>query len=72
MLFPSLESLIKGSRSRYSLVIAVARRAREIVEEAEAKGIKLEDKPVNIAVQELAEGKYDFKEPVDTDDDNQP
>jgi len=68
MLFPSLESLIKGHRSRYSLVIAVARRAREIVEDAEAKGIRLEDKPVNIAVQELSEGKYDFRELPDTDD----
>lgn len=62
MLFPSLESLTKGHRSRYSLVIAVARRAREIVEDAEAKGVKLEDKPVNIAVRELADGKYDFNE----------
>jgi len=68
MLFPSLESLIKDHRSRYSLVIAVARRAREIVEDAEAKGIRLEDKPVNIAVQELSEGKYDFRELPDTDD----
>lgn len=65
MLFPSLESLTKGYRSRYSLVLAVARRAREIVENADAMGIKLEDKPVNLAVQEFAEGKYDF---LETDD----
>jgi len=71
MLFPSLESLIKGGRSRYSLVIAVARRAREIVEDAENKGVKLEDKPVNIAVHELSEGKYDFKE-LDEGDEEQP
>lgn len=62
MLFPSLESLTKGQRSRYSLVLAVARKAREIVEHADAIGVKLDDKPVNLAVQDLADGKYDFIE----------
>ena len=44
-------------RSCYSLVIAVASRAREIAEELYENGETLEEKPVKTAVEELASGK---------------
>lgn len=43
--------------SCYSLVIAVAKRARAIAEEAEEERRILIKKPVQIAMEELAEGR---------------
>ncbi len=42
--------------SKYSLVIAVAKRARQIVAQREP-GVVLVHKPVTIALEEIAEGK---------------
>lgn len=58
MLYPTLDSLIEKIGNRYLLVNVTAKRAREISEEAAAQGIKLTDKPVRLAVCEIAEGKY--------------
>lgn len=57
MLYPPMSDLLKNIPSRYLLVNAVARRARQIASEAEAEGISLEDKPVTMAIREVAEGK---------------
>ena len=43
----------------YQLVNVVASRAREIASEAEIAGEPLDDKPVSIAIQEVADGKLD-------------
>ena len=43
--------------SRYLLVNLVAHRARQIAMEAEAFGEDLPDKPVTMAIREVAEGK---------------
>ena len=45
--------------SRYELVNVVACRARKIASEAETAGVPLDDKPVSIAIREVAEGKLD-------------
>ena len=45
--------------NRYMLVNVVARRARQIAEEAEATGEHLDEKPVTLAIHEVAEGKFD-------------
>jgi len=45
--------------NRYMLVNVVARRARQIAEDAEENGIHLDDKPVTMAVHEVADGKLD-------------
>ena len=58
MLYPPMSELLKHIPSRYLLVNVVARRARQIASEAEANGVALEDKPVTLALQEVAEGKY--------------
>lgn len=57
MLYPPIADLLKNVDSRYLLVNVVAKRAREISEEAEANNISLPEKPVTLAIQEVADGK---------------
>jgi len=66
---PSSAELLKNGESYYSLVIGVAKRARQIAEAAEESGTELLEKPVQIAVDELVNGKYHLAEhkPVDED-----
>ena len=45
--------------NRYMLVNVVARRARQIAENAEEIGEHLDEKPVTLAINEVAEGKLD-------------
>ena len=59
MLYPPMKNLLEKVPSRYELVNVVACRARQIATEAEATGTSLEDKPVSIAIREIAEGKLD-------------
>ncbi len=63
MLKPSADLIIKPTQSRYSLVVAVSKRAREIAADAENRGEILIEKPVDIAVHELMENKYRIVEP---------
>ena len=63
MLNPDLRILLKDHISRYSLVIATAKRAREISEEAEANGEILTEKPVSLALEEIVQGKIKVIEP---------
>lgn len=58
MLRPSMNQLISKNESCYSLVVGVAKRAREIADELYEKGEVLKEKPVKTAVEELAAGKY--------------
>lgn len=57
MLYPPMSDLLKNIPSRYLLVNVVAKRARQIAIEAEANQIALEDKPVTLAIREVADGK---------------
>ena len=59
MLYPAMNKLTGYVPNRYMLVNVVARRARQIAEDAEENGIRLDDKPVTMAVHEVAEGKLD-------------
>lgn len=43
-------------------MIAVAKRAREIAEDAEEQHTELLEKPVQVAVEEFAKGKYKLVE----------
>ena len=63
MLYPAMNELLAQVPSRYKRVNVVAARARQIAVEADEQGIMLEDKPVSIAVREIAEGKVP-QEPV--------
>lgn len=57
MLYPPMNELLEQVPSRYMLVNVVAQRARQIANEAEENQTALEDKPVSIAIREVAEGK---------------
>ena len=57
-----MKDLLDKVPSRYELVNVVACRARQIATEAEVAGEPLDDKPVSIAIQEIAEGKLDMAE----------
>jgi DNA-directed RNA polymerase subunit omega len=57
MLYPPMKDLLKQVPSRYMLVNVVAQRARKISDTAEEIGEVLDDKPVSIAIREVAEGK---------------
>ena len=57
MLYPAMSELLKNVNSRYLLVYVIARRARQISIEAEMNHESLEDKPVTIAIHEVADGK---------------
>ena len=58
MMSPDLDRLLEGGISRYSLVAAVSKRAREIVDAANAENKIIEEKPISTAVEELLEKKY--------------
>ena len=57
MLYPAMNDLLKQVPSRYMLVNVVAQRARQIAIEAEENETPLNDKPVSLAICEVAEGK---------------
>ena len=60
MLYPAMKDLLAQVPSRYELVNVVACRARQIATEAEIAGEPLNDKPVTIAIHEVAEGKVEL------------
>ena len=70
MLKPSSNIITTPHKSSYSGVIAVAPRAREIVEEAEENNQILVEKPVDLAVQDFVDNKYRIIEP-EIEEDNE-
>ena len=57
MLYPAMKDLLKEVPSRYELVNVVACRARRIARGAELEGEPLQEKPVSMAIRDVAEGK---------------
>ena len=57
MLEPPLSKLMENIDTRYLLVNVTADRARAISNEADERGIPLSEKPVRLAIQEIAEGR---------------
>ena len=64
MLEPAMNTLLKQVPSRYMLVNVVAHRARQIASQAEDEGCPLDEKPVTLAMKEVASGAV---EPVRED-----
>ena len=54
---PSVTELLTKASNRYELVIATARRARQIAEGDEPKTNVKEESPVTLAANKIAEGK---------------
>lgn len=65
MLYPAMSKLTKQVENRYLLVNVVARRARQIAEDADVEGYPLSEKPVTTAINEVADGKISAAD-VDT------
>ena len=63
MLKPSCNIIKTPHKSYYSVVIAVAKRAREIAQNAEENNQILIEKPVDLAVQDFVDDKYRIIEP---------
>ncbi len=61
MLYPAVAELEKVTQSRYALVIIAAKRARQISEKADSSEVELSDKPVNLAINDIANGKVVIK-----------
>ena len=57
LLYPAMKDLLKNVPSRYALVNVVANRARKIATESEVSGVPLTEKPVTLAVREVASGE---------------
>ena len=57
MLYPAVADMLKNVESRYLLVNVVAHRARQIAMEAQEFGEELPDKPVTMAIREVANGE---------------
>lgn len=62
MLYPAMSKLLERVPSRYMLVNVVAQRARQIALTAEEEGYSLEEKPVTLAIREVAEGHVTLSE----------
>lgn len=56
MLYPSMNELLDKVNSRYLLVNVIARRAREVASYAEEHEEPLDEKPVSVAIKEIADG----------------
>lgn len=56
LLYPPMNELLSRVPSRYMLVNIAANRARKIAAEAQESGVALTEKPVSLAVHEIATG----------------
>lgn len=68
MFNPDLSVILKDHLSRYSLVTATAKRAREISEEAMENKTIIIEKPVSMALDEILNGEYRIVEPEEIRD----
>lgn len=57
MMYPPVADMLKHVQSRYLLVNVVAQRARQIASEADALNEELPEKPVTMAIREVAAGE---------------
>lgn len=58
---PSLDKLIKKADSRYTLVVASAKRARILTEQNQQGMVGPGAKPVTRALEEIMVGKVEFR-----------
>ncbi len=63
MLNPDLRGLLKDHTSRYSLVTAVAKRARQVAQDPILSEKCGTEKPVSYALDEFLDGKLEIREP---------
>ena len=59
---PSLDELMSRVDSKYTLVVATAKRARTLMEDENTEGLDEGVKPVSLALDEIAKGKLRFEQ----------
>lgn len=62
MVEPTIDELLTKADSKYSLVCAAAKRARELVDGADPMNTGDARKPVTMALQEIAEDKISYEQ----------
>ncbi len=67
MINVDLNTLLKDGISRYSLVVATAKRARDITDQAIAEKESLIEKPVTLAVGDFQSEKFAIVESKDAE-----
>ncbi|BES65369.1 hypothetical protein SANA_18080 [Gottschalkiaceae bacterium SANA] len=60
MLKPNIDELMEKVDSRYTLVMVVAKRARQLIEKNECLVETESKKPISMAVEEFYEGKVNY------------
>ena len=60
MIYPSINSLMEKVDSRYTLVVAAAKRARQLAEGANKLTRCSSEKPVTVAINEINEDKITY------------
>lgn len=60
MIYPPLGNLLDKVDSRYTLVVAAAKRARQLADGAHKLTRANSDKPVTIAIHEIYENKINY------------
>ncbi|MEW6226992.1 MAG: DNA-directed RNA polymerase subunit omega [Bacillota bacterium] len=63
MLYPPLDAFADKAQSRYALVVAAAKRARQLMNGGKKLVETKADKPVTIALEEILAGKVRFEQP---------
>ncbi len=71
MIKPIADLILTPEQSRYSLVIAISKRARQIAEDAEKNKEILDEKPVQMAVEEYQNHQIRMIEKVSENDDDE-
>lgn len=61
MIHPSLDLLVTKVDSKYTLVVLTAKRAREIMNGDHPLAESKSNKPVTIALEEVAQGKITYE-----------
>ena len=68
MITPDIKDLIDKVDSRYTLVVATAKRARQLVDGSPKQTKFNSDKAVTLAIHEIAEGKVTYTRKTDAED----
>lgn len=63
MSYPPVDAFADKAESRYALVVATAKRARQLMNGAKRLVDSKSDKPVTIAMEEILAGKVTFEQP---------
>lgn len=63
----TIDDVLSGNQSRYALVIAVAKRARNILENASEEQKILQNKSVLLAIDDFKQHKYEILVPEEED-----